>query len=55
MCFLGLKFGMVRLDARIGNVGGFLDSNKIDTKKLSIKNHTYRLTNVLHGANVEIF
>ena len=50
-----MKFGMVRLDTRIDSVGGFLDSNMTDTNNLSIKNHTYRLINVLHSANVEIF
>ena len=55
LCFLRLKFGMVRLDAHIDTMGGFLDSNMNDTNNSSIKNDTYRLINVLHGANIEIF
>ena len=52
---LGLKFGMVRIDARIDAMGGFPDSNMTDTNNSSIKNHAYCLINVLHGANIEIF
>ena len=44
---------MVRLDARIDNVGEFTYSNMIDTNNSSIKNHAYRLINVLHKANVD--
>ena len=49
------KIGMVRLDTCIDGVGGFPDSNMNDTNNSSLKNHTYRLINVLHRANVEIF
>ena len=49
------EFGMVKLDARIDIMGEFEDSNMTNTNNLSIKNHTYRLINVLHGANIEIF
>ena len=46
---------MVRIDSYNDNVGGFIDSNTTDTNSSIIKNHAYRLINVLHGANVEIF
>ena len=36
LCLLGLKFGMVRLDATIDAVGGFLDSSMIHTNNSSI-------------------
>ena len=52
---LGLKFSMVTLDTCIDIMEGFTDSNMTDTNNLSIKNHTCRLINVLHGANVEFF
>ena len=55
LCLQGLKFGMVRLDATIEVVGGFPNSNMTETNNSIIKNHTYVLINVLHGANVEIF
>ena len=55
LCLLGLKFGMVRLDTWINDMGWFPNSNMNDDNNFSIKNHTYRLINVLHGANVEIF
>ena len=55
LCLLELKYRMVRLNTCIDGVGGFLYSNMTDTNNPSIKNHTYRLINVLHGANVEIF
>ena len=55
LCLLGLKFGMVRLDTHIDAVGGFLGSNMTDTNNLSIKNHTYRIINLLHGAKVDFF
>ena len=55
LCLFGLKFVMVRLDACINVLGGFPDSNMTNINNLSIKNHTYRLINVMHGANVEIF
>ena len=54
-----MKFGMVRLDTCIDDVGGFPDSNIIiimimtDTNNSGNKNHTYKLINVLRGANVE--
>ena len=46
---------MIRLDIHIDDVGGFPESNMTDTNNSSIKNHTYRLINVLHKANVEFF
>ena len=46
---------MVRLDEHINAMGGFPNSNMTDTNNSSIKNHTYRLINVLHGANIEFF
>ena len=49
-CLLGLKFGIARLDAHIDTMGGFSDTNMTDTNNSSIKNHTYILINVLHGA-----
>ena len=55
MCLLGLKFGMVRVDECIESMGGFPDSNMTETNNSSIENHTYRLIDVLHGANVEFF
>ena len=55
LCLLGLKFGIVRLDACIDIMGGFPDANMTDTNNSSIKNHTYRLINVLHGANIDFF
>ena len=45
---------MVRLDTCIESMGGFQDSNMTDTNISIIKNHTYRLINVLHRANDEI-
>ena len=55
LCLLGLKLGMVKLYVCIDVLGGFPDSNMIDTNNLSIKNYTYRLINVLHGANLDFF
>ena len=46
---------MVRLDTHIDVVGGFPYSNMTNTNNSSIKNHTYRLINVLHGDNVDFF
>ena len=37
LCLLRLKFGMVRLDACIDDMGGFPDSNMTDTNNSSIK------------------
>ena len=53
LCWIGLKFGMVRPNACIDGVGEFLESNMTDTNNSSIKNHTYKLINVMHGANVD--
>jgi hypothetical protein len=50
----GLKFDMVRLDACIDGMGGFLDSNMTHKKNSTIKQQAYRIINV-NGANVEIF
>ena len=52
---LGLKFGMVRLDTPIDIVGGFPYSNMTNTNNSSIKNHTNKLINVLHRANIDFF
>ena len=51
----GLKFGMVRINTRIDDVGWFPDSNMTDTNNLGIKNHTYILNNMMHRPNVEFF
>ena len=40
LCLYGLKFGMVRLDACIDAMGGFLESTTTDTNNSSIKKHT---------------
>jgi hypothetical protein len=45
---------MVRLDACIDGMGGFLDSNMTHTNNSTIKQQAYRIINV-NGANVEIF
>ena len=55
LLLLGLKLDMVILKTCIDDVEKFPDSNMIDTNNSSIKNDTYRLINVLHGANVEFF
>ena len=46
---------MVILDACIDSVEGFTYLNMTDTNNSSIKNHTYKLINVFHEANVEMF
>ena len=47
-----MKFDMVRLDACIDCMGGFLDSNTSHKINYKIKQQAYRIINV-NGANVE--
>ena len=50
----GLEFDMVRLDACIDGMGGFLDSKMTHTKNSIIKQHAYRIIN-LTRANADLF